>query len=97
VQGLLGTKRMEFLLDALDQAYDFVILNAAPMTEHSAQEIAAKAGSALICAQGTRSGKRAGSVAMQTLMTHSVHRILAVTVQSDNVFSRLLSKYRSAA
>ena len=57
VQGLFATKRMEYLLDALDQAYDFVIINAAPMTEESAQAIAAKAGSALICAQGTRSGK----------------------------------------
>ena len=97
VQGLFDAKRMDYLLDALDQAYDFVILNAAPMTEESAHAVAAKAGSALICAQGTRSGKRAGSKAMQTLMTHGVHRILAVTVQSDNVFSRLLSKYRSAA
>ena len=88
---------MDYLLDALDQAYDFVILNAAPMTEESAQAMATKAGSALICAQGTRSGKRAGSQAMQTLMTQGISRISAVTVQSDNVFSRLLSKYRNAA
>ena len=97
MQGLFSSKRMDYLLDALDQAYDVVILNAAPMTEQSAHAIAAKAGGAVICAQATKSGKRAGSEALQTLMALNIPKISAVTVQSDNVFSRLLSKYRRAA
>ena len=97
MQGLFSSKRMDYLLDALDQAYDVVILNAAPMTEQSAHAIAAKAGSAVICAQATKSGKRAGAEALQTLMALNIPKISAVTVQSDNVFSRLLSRYRRAA
>ncbi|MGI9414779.1 MAG: hypothetical protein ACR2PM_13985, partial [Hyphomicrobiales bacterium] len=96
-QSLFGGKRMDYVLDALDQAYDFVLVNAAPMTERSAHAIAAKAGSALVCAADTRSGKRAGAEAIRTLKALHVPKVAAVTVHSDNVFSRLLAKYRRAA
>ena len=96
-QSLIGGKRMDYVLDALEQAYEAVIINVAPMNEDAAFEVASKAPYAVIFAEATKAGMKAGSVAKHVLEALGVKNSGGVTVQSSGMFTRLISKYRSAA
>ena len=96
-QPLIGGQRMDYILDALEQAYDAVIILVAPMTEPAAREVAPKGAYAVIFAEATKAGLKAGSAAKHTLASLGVNHTSGVVVQSNGMFGRLLSKYRSAA
>ncbi len=96
-QPLMGGKRMDYILDALEQAYEAVIINVAPMSEEAAHLVAPKAPYAVIFAEDTKAGRKAGATAKQILHRLGVKSSAGVVVQSSGMFSRLLSKYRSAA
>jgi len=96
-QPLLASERMDHILDALDRTYEVVLLDVGPMDEAAAQVIASKASYAVVFAEATKSGKRAGAEAKQVLGTLGVANSAAVTVQRTGMLSRFLSKYRKAA
>ena len=94
---LVGGKRMDYILDALDQAYEAVIILVPPMTEAAAREVAPKSAYAVIFAEASKAGLKAGSAAKHTLASLGVEHSSGVVVQSNGMFGRLMSKYRSAA
>ncbi len=96
-ESLLGSKRMDYILDALDQAYEAVIINVAPMNEALAHQVAPKAGYAVVFAEATKTGKKFGSEAIYALHALGVHKTAGVSVQANGMFNKLLSKYRKAA
>lgn len=96
-ESLLGSKRMDYILDALDQTYEAVIINVAPMNEALAHEVAPKAGYAVVFAEATKTGKKFGAEAIYALHALGVHNTAGVSVQANGMFNRLLSKYRKAA
>ena len=51
----------------------------------------------MIFAEATKAGMKAGSVAKHVLEALGVKNSGGVTVQSSGMFTRLISKYRSAA
>lgn len=97
VRSLIGGKRMDYVLDALEQAYDAVIVNIAPMDEDTAQQVAPKVPYAVILAEATKAGRKAGATAKKVLLGLGVKSAAGVLVQGSGMFSRLISKYRSAA
>lgn len=96
-QAQLASERMDYILNALDQAYDVVLINVAPMNEPAAHSVAPKAGFAVVFAEATKAGRQHGAEAIHLLETLGVQNRAGVTVQSNGVFDKLLSKYRRAA
>lgn len=94
---MLAGDRMDYILGALDRSYETVLLDVGPMDEDTAQVVASKAGYAVVFAETTKSGKRAGSMATQILTTLGVTNTSAVTVQRTGMLSKILSRYRKAA
>ena len=96
-RGLVAGQRMDYILDALDQAYEAVIILVPPMTEPAAREVAPKSAYAVIFAEASKAGLKAGAMAKHTLASLGVEHSSGVVVQSNGMFGRLMSKYRSAA
>lgn len=96
-RSLVGGQRMDYILDALDQAYEAVIILVPPMTDPAAREVAAKSAYAVIFAEASKAGLKAGSAAKHMLTSLGVEHSSGVVVQSNGMFGRLMSKYRSAA
>lgn len=101
-RSLVGGKRMDTVLDALEGAYEAVIINLAPMGEATAPQVAAKVRYAVILADGSETGLCAGAAAKQLLESAGVTSTAGVVVRGSNVRSsgvlgRLLSRQRKAA
>ncbi len=95
---LLEHQRVGYILDALDHAYDVVLVNSGAITNTHGLGLATKVPFALIVAHATRDGERAGAAVQQTLDTLGVGKVAAVMVQAGGgLFGKLMGRGRKAA
>jgi uncharacterized protein involved in exopolysaccharide biosynthesis/Mrp family chromosome partitioning ATPase len=97
VAQVLESPRVGYILDALDHAYELVLINIGPVSSPAEEALARQVPYAIIVAHGTRQGERAAARVQQMLTAAGAGKVATVRVQSAGVFDRLLSRHRKAA
>lgn len=94
---VLASQRVSYILDALDHAYELVLINSGPLRRDDDCVVARWVPYGVIVAQSSRDSELAGAQVQRALMHAGVGKIVTVRVQNSGAFDRLLAKYRRAA